>query len=599
MGVLLSGFVLLGIIGETRTIGLGILVNLIVAVLAAWRGGGSIEPVAAESTAETAPVRIYPTSCRRAVVLVFALSGFVALASEVIWSRMLLLYQGTSIYAFSSMLAVVLSGMAAGSLFGGQKVTRWTDPLRQLARVQLGIGLAGALALHVFRDVGAGYFWPALVLLGPLGFLWGLAFPLGAACYAGGDAGRSMGTLYSWNTIGCIAGSLGAGFLLIPLWGASTSASGLAAVSLLLGVLLLAVHPQGLGQRVRAVEGCLAVVTILLLAFVGDPYYDVLTERMRDLYPSGATVLAHSEDAAATTTVFERTGGRWSDKQLWINGEGMTCLAPVTKLMAHLPIALADDPKEALVVCFGMGTSVRSACSHRGLHVRAVELLAAVPRAYPLFHPDAADLLQRAHLNIVIDDGRNYLLMHPQQYDVITLDPPPPLHAAGTVNLYSRDFFELCRQRLRPRGVLCAWVQPDKLSENKMIFQAFLDVFAHVRVWTGPEPHRGFLLIGTHEPLNMASVPARIRKLYDESAVAEDLRLWGNHFDQPDKILDLYVMDEARLRHICAGTPMLTDDRPYTEFDLWRPLFPGPDSQISGALPYNHPSRETVVDPYR
>jgi spermidine synthase len=170
----------------------------------------------------------------------------------------------------------------------------------------------------------------------------------------------------------------------------------------------------------------------------------------------------------------------------------------------------------------------------------------------------------------VVDDGRNYLLMHPESYDVITIDPPPPMDSAGCVNLLSREFVVLCRQRLRPGGVVCMWIPEGRASEVKMILSTFLNVFPDVQVWSGVPPHYGFLLHGTHQPLAMNQVPGKIRKLYENPAVAADLREWGSELDEPAKILDLYVGDDGLLRSLAAGGPIITDDHPYTEFPLWR-----------------------------
>lgn len=587
IGVLSSGFVLLGEVGETLTVAIGVALNLAVAIAVGRLDRKRDDMAASPAGAESSAAALYSARCRGMVVATFACSGFVAMASEVIWGRMLLLYQGPSIYSFSSMLAVVLGGIGLGSLIGGSMLKRWRDPLRLLAVTQLAIGLATLVSLQLFPHLSPGVLLPALILLGPLGLLWGLSFPLGAACYGHSEAraGRSIAELYAWNTVGCIAGSLGAGFLMVPLLGSSSSLGLIAVISLAVGLGLLAVHPDGVRRRLSGPEPVFIVLSFGMLVLLDDPYYQALEQRMLAWYPSGIHVERHVEEAAATTTVFSRVGGEWHDKQLWVNGQGMTCLAPVTKLMAHLPIALADKPRAVLVMCIGMGTSVRSACAHSGVHVRAVELIPAVARSFGFFHPDVPHLLEQPNVEVIVDDGRNYLLMHPDKHDVITLDPPPPLWAAGTVNLYSRDFLTLCRARLNPKGVICVWVQPDRMSENKMLFQTFLDVFQHAHVWAGPAPHTGFLLIGSLEPLLMAEVPAKVRKLYDDPAVAADLRAWGDTLGEPDKILDLYVGSGGDLRGFCGAAPVLTDDRPYTEFPLWR-SFSAEYHQFVNGLPY-------------
>lgn len=601
VGTCLGGFVLLGIYGETTTLAIGVLINLLVAG-AAWIGSRatpmpntSLAPVESSAAAPT-----LPAGCRRAILCTFAVSGFTALGSEVVWSRMLMLYQGTSIYAFSAMLAVVLAGIGAGSLLGGSRRLGCSDPLRRLARVQIGIASATIVALHCFRYLPVGTLLPPLILLTPLALLWGVSFPLAVACYESVQTrvGQTIGTAYAWNTVGCIAGSLAAGFVLIPLVGCSRALALLAGLSLLPALWLLNANPQRAPWR-RSGELLLAVICAPLLIFAGDPYFDVLKSEMLDRYPTGIDVYSHTEEATATTTVFGSTDANAMNKQLWVNGNGVTHLTPSTKLMAHLPLALADRPRDVLVLCLGMGTSLRSACTHADVRVRVVELVPAVARAFEYFHPDSADLLLRPNVELVVDDGRNDLLMHPDKlYDVITLDPPPPLYSAGTVNLYSRDFLLLCQRQLSPHGVLCVYIQPDSLTENLMLFRTFLDVFEHVKVWTCPGEHRGYLMIATREPLKMSEVPAKVRKLYDNPAIAADLREWGASLDSPEKILDLYVSDGDALRAVSADAPIVTDDRPYTEFPLWRMLQSGgPYHTLINAIPYKEQGNNG--DPYR
>jgi spermidine synthase len=207
--------------------------------------------------------------------------------------------------------------------------------------------------------------------------------------------------------------------------------------------------------------------------------------------------------------------------------------------------------------------------------------------------------LQQPNVQVVVDDGRNHLLMHSQQYDVITVDPAPPLYSPGTVNLYSHEFFTLCRQRLRPQGVVCVWVQPDRKSENKMIFQTFANVFEHVQVWAGPvAPHHGWLLLGSHQPLAMSKVPEKIKQLYQIPAVAADLRAWGTELAEPQNILDLYSTDREGLRALCVGAALISDDHPYTEFPLWRSLGRNPEyGEMISARPYKA-AGPTVANPY-
>lgn len=588
-GALATGFVLLGAFGETNTILAGVALNGIV-VLGAFALGArrSIACQGLRLVTNVPPPACYPVRTRRLVCGCFAAAGFAALANEVVWARMLQLYQGPSIYAFSGMLAVVLAGIALGSSFGGRWVDRCSDPLRSLALIQLGIGLAGLVSLHLFeygaltqpdlttgRNVAMLLLAPVL-LVGPMGLLWGVGFPFAARCSLSDPlaAGRSIGALYSWNTVGGIVGSLAAGFALIPSLGVSRAGAGLAILSSLLGLLLLAGHPSGFRQALGKRHGLLLAASVLLLLLSKDSYNRLLHRRMEQFYPDGFVLYRQREDAAGTTTAFGARGADPRAKQLWVNGEGMTALVVEAKLMAHLPLWLADDPHDILVICFGMGTTVRSAGRHEGIHISAVELLPGVLESFGYYHADGPALLRRPEVRTVVDDGRNFLALSAPSYDVITIDPPPPLYSAGAVNLYSRDFFLLCRQRLRPRGVMCLWVPPANESEIRMIMATFLSVFDHVTVWEGPSRHaedRGFFLLGSPQPFR--GIADKIRQGFREAVVVADLVEWGAECDRPEKILALQIAETSRLRALVANAAIITDDRPYTEFPLWRALF--------------------------
>ena len=157
-----------------------------------------------------------------------------------------------------------------------------------------------------------------------------------------------------------------------------------------------------------------------------------------------------------TATVIATGDGM--NKRLLVNGIGITYLTPITKMMAHLPLAFLDHtPRSALVVCFGMGTTYRSLLSW-DIQTTAVELVPSVPRLFWYYHSDGAELMKSPLSRVVIDDGRRYLERTSEQYDVITIDPPPPVEAAGTSLLYSKEFYSIIRRRLAPGGILQQWL---------------------------------------------------------------------------------------------------------------------------------------------
>ena len=160
-------------------------------------------------------------------------------------------------------------------------------------------------------------------------------------------------------------------------------------------------------------------------------------------------------DYAATVTSI---GSTMADKRLLVNGLSMTYMTPITQFMAHLPLAYCErPPASALDICFGMGTTFRSLVSW-GINVTAIELIPSVPRVFGYYWPDADSVLSNPKAEVVVDDGRRYLMRTEKRFDVITIDPPPPVEAAGSSLLYSVEMYALIKQRLKDGGILQQWL---------------------------------------------------------------------------------------------------------------------------------------------
>ncbi len=570
-GVLLGGFVLIGAIGETNTILLAAGLNLTVAlvavtVLPAFSPTRTVDIEPLEKSASSLRPSIASRRIRQAVLICFTASGFASLAMEIVWSRMLALYEGTSVYAFSAMLAVMLAGIGIGCAIG-TRVERWKDPLRALARLEMGVALGMAYGLIEFSRLPEhAVFLPPLVMIGFPALCLGMAFPVAVRCFTeyADRLGRRVGELYAWNTLGCIAGSLAAGFVLLPMYGSSQTGVIAAVIMGLASALLFLVHPNGL-RSFGWSGAAMTAATVAMLAIVGDPYRAMIFNQV-GAGVSGFVVFGHVEEAAATTTA-SGIPEVPLERSLLVNGHGMTALITGNKLMADLPMWFSDSPRSALVICLGMGTTFRSACRHLDVDVTAVELIPAVTRFMHFYHADADSIMAQPNAHVVVDDGRNYLLMHDRTFDVITIDPAPPLCSAGTVNLYTREFFHLCASRLRSSGALCMWIPPAPMSDAKMILRSFATTFPYVSVWAGPT-YPGFYLIGTLRPVDDAA--ARIRHGFSNPAVVADLTEWDASCSSPEKIAALYVCDREALLRFTSDVPPVTDDHPYTEFPLWR-----------------------------
>jgi hypothetical protein len=402
--------------------------------------------------------------------------------------------------------------------------------------------------------------------------MFGAQFPVAVrCCQADANApGRSTGRAYAANTLGTILGAVASGFLLIPLLGSSWSMVLVAGLNLSLGVLLLAAAPAE--ERGRfLVPGLGAVAVFAALVFLtGDPYQSVIAARMHERGPDWKVF--RSYERATATTVAAGDPGQWRSRALLINGCGMTHLCNEAKLMAHLPYLLADDPHHMLVICFGMGTTYRSACLHPDLRVDAVDIVPEVFDCFGEFHPDAERWLNRPGAYRHADDGRNYLLTHPARYDIITVDPAPPLHSAGTVNLYTKEFFQLCKDRLTPGGVLSMWIPPAQETEILMIMRSFAEVFPEGTLWGGVE-YPGFYLIGRPQPPRQT--PPQLAEVARRLSEMQDLNDWklGVDYTRPENLENIYLTDSDGINKLVERARPVTDDRPYTEFPLWRRMF--------------------------
>jgi hypothetical protein len=265
--------------------------------------------------------------------------------------------------------------------------------------------------------------------------------------------------------------------------------------------------PQGISRTQKPIAIALAAagfaVAILCQGYEGQ--YRV----HRVLRDSTATVIAAGETR--------------EDQQLLVNGYGMSRLTAVTKMMAHLPLAFSNSPRKILIICFGMGTTYRSALSW-GIEATAVDLTPSVPRFFSYFHPDAGALLQSPRSRIVIDDGRRFLERSSGIYDVITIDPPPPVEAAGSGLLYTKEFYVAAKQRLRPGGILHQWLPGGDDATLSAVTRALLESFAHVRAFASFDK-AGIHFLASDNPL--PNVTAAQLADHLPSTAVKDLVEWG------------------------------------------------------------------------
>jgi spermidine synthase len=273
----------------------------------------------------------------------------------------------------------------------------------------------------------------------------------------------------------------------------------------------------------------------------------------------------------AATVIATGTGFQ---RQLLVNGVGMTVLTPITKYMVHLPLAsMSRRPQNGLVICFGMGTSFRSMLSW-GIPTTSVDLIPSVPALFGYYYDDAPKLVSSPLARIVIDDGRRFLDGSRESYDVVVVDPPPPTEAAGSSLLYSREFYEVIKTHLRKDGILQVWY-PEASGDSATavsVTKALMDSFPYVRVFHSYNDF-GIHFLASMEPIPIVSSSVLAARM-PPSAVSDFVE-WGPK-STPQQQFEAVLSRELTPGQIVAEeprTPAMRDDEPINEYFLLRRWF--------------------------
>ncbi len=555
-------------LGFKGTLHVGAVLNLCLAASAfvlSLRGGqplvekGRVEQEK-RSAAPPSPGRTQlfaPSSTAWPYFLLFA-TGFTSMGAEVVWIRLFTPALGTVVYAFAAILGLYLGATYVGSLMYRSGKFGVAGPGNFFLAC---IALSVLLPLLVC-DPRLNIIYP-LRVAGILPFSLGMGFvtPMVLDRVSQGDPERA-GRGYAVNIVGCVLGPLVSGFFLLPLLGERFTLLAFAlpwiAVSLRRPPAPLA-DPARLQPRVW-LKPLLMPASAGLIAFV----LVFATENFESQFSPREV----RRDSTATVTAI---GATRIQKQLLVNGIGMTGLTPITKMIAHLPLAfLPRPPKNALVICFGMGTTHRSVLSW-DVPSTAVELVPSVVSVFPFFHADANQLLRSPLSHVVIDDGRFYMERSNQQYDVIAIDPPPPVEAAGSSLLYSKQFYAIAKMRLAPGGILQQWFPMGSADPAIIasVAKALRESFPYVRVFRSIEGW-GYHFLASQSPLPSPSA-ATLASHMPPAAVA-DLIEWGPAHDAEQQFAGV-LRQELSLDGLIAqdpAVPALQDDRPVNEYFILR-----------------------------
>ena len=398
-----------------------------------------------------------------------------------------------------------------------------------------------------------------------------------------GDApgpGWAVGTVYAVNTGGSIGGTLLAWLVLLPLVGAPRSLALLAVVNAASGaaVLLAASAGRGVtappgrrapGRRVASLAAALVPVAVCAAALA--PPRERFVRAFLTASPGThkiAELLFFHEGAADTIAIVRRNYGFYDPgaKSLITNSIAMSATArPVRRYMAvegHLPVLLARDPKRALVLCVGTGITLGAVASHTDVaRIDAVDLSDGVMRGLPYFADENDRAFEDPRVRMVRADGRHFLELAREPYDVITLEPPPPI-VAGSSHLYSLDFYRLCREHLAPGGAVAQWLplHAQSLASARMTARTFCEAFPHVQLWLPSV--RDAVLVGSDRPLVLAG--DRLRDAW--TAPRSRSNLLAAWLESPEAFVGTFLMERASVLSWTGDAPVITDEHPWMEF---------------------------------
>jgi spermidine synthase len=594
-GASAAGLIILPRLGIRNTTLLSALLDFgivaVALVLSRERRGGAPAPAGLGSAADEIYV---PKRISRHVLATFTITGFCALAAEVVWTRMLSLALGTTVYAFAIMLATFLLGLGAGSAVFARLAQRTRRPGTILGLAVAGVGLGVFLSLAIFgkipflymeifqrlRPGWEGLLWMQLLLCGITvlvpAFLMGGLFPLVARLYARdiSRVGSEIGRVYAFNTIGSIIGSVAGTFLFLRVLGTETSLLVLGSAYVAAGVAVL-LNIAEFRRRASRLCGALGVAAFAVLVLLASPGIDkkILTsgvyiyapvyrtvEGLKD-HMRRASILFYDEGVDATVSI----EGFRGELSLLIDGKADASTGNqdmrTQVLVAQLPLLLHPTPQKVLVIGLGSGVSLGSSETHDVKRIDCVELLDNVVEASAYLRRYNFDCLADPRANLIVGDGRNHVLLTHEKYDVIISQPTNPW-ISGVGDLFTQEFFRLTKERLRPGGIMCAWFQTYNMGDRdvRALVKTFGSVYPHVSLWLSNDGN--IILLGSLGPITMDS---DLADRMSSPAVAADLkRIWTT---TPLDLMANYVAgSDALARFSESAGELNTDDNMLLEF---------------------------------
>jgi len=604
VGCFATGYVLILSLGVLGTVILAGVASIAVgaAALALARGLGSSP--ARDKQSAAAPAK--PARRRWIVPALYGASGFVALGCEVLWTRSLVFLLHSTVYAFTSMLTVYLVGLAAGGAAGAFLSRRVRRPVLAFAALEAGVAVSVALSVVVLRAFAANWGpidaalvsgWggsvalhlalSAAVMIAPT-FLFGMIFPVAARIHCeGAPEGASTGELLFANTIGAVAGSLAAGFVMIRLVGTAHSILALGCVSLFVAagaVAFLTSAPRWVKLAARLGAGLVALAVLLgaspdaLMMLFGAPN------------PKAKLVHAGEGPGGVVTVHRYPEPGRWL--LMSVNGVSIAGTSPPVRstqlLQGFIPALVHGAPRRVLQIGIGTGETSRVVLETGAERVTCIEISPEVVRATrQYFGPLSRGVFEDPRYSLVYADAKNYLRHTRERFDLVLSDSTYPF-LSGSSGLYTLDYFRDCRARLAPGGIASAWLPLDlPPSGLRTLLGTFAEAFPHATLWTtSGYAYKHALLLGSAEPIRVRYL--HVAKVVEQGGPGRHdpglpkADLWAPLLacmgvSAVEEFAARLLLDRDGMLRCARGAPLHTDDRPVLEYEtalraanLWR-----------------------------
>lgn len=585
-GTFFTGFYLIRMLGVNQTLLFAFLLNIIIASIAFLYSSISPIKVAMEREEPTLPLLYFKQPHIRVILVIMALSGFTALAYEVIWTRLLVFLLTNSVYAFSIMLTTFLLGLALGSFWGGKLADRIKNLTALLGWIEIGVGVTALAVAFLFTylptlhllivEVHPGTSWSywngirfleAFVVMFLPTLLLGISFPVAVKIVVPqiSRLGTGVGRVYFFNTLGSVFGSFLTGFVFIVFFGTAITTFIMIAINLTIGIYLLLYNKTffNFSRNVGYIVLSLLIIAVIVKVAPPDFYKRIFTTVEAE-YP----LMAFQEGLEGTVTIHQNKSPIFPHRRIDVDGLNVAgtsfMLRTLQLLQGHLPFMIKPEASQVMQIGFGTGQTSAAALKHQAVNFELVEISPDVLQLANTYFQDVNQgVLGNHRFTYTIMDGKNFVKYTPKRYHIIMNDANYAV-ATPSASLFTQDHFTNCLEKLYPGGLLSTWMTTDLDPEDfRIVLKTFQTVFPYTLMWMAPNcVNKQVVLMGSVTPIKLDF--QHLKHAMNNSAIQNDLKTVN--LSSAYDLLACLLLDDKGIAEIAAQVPINTDNRPILEF---------------------------------